>query len=290
MQAVRAYDTSKMTHDEWLKARNTGITGSRIAAIMGKNPYETPLSVYLRMKEQLPEKEQSEAMYFGIALEDFIADEFSKRTGLDVAKEPYILKHPTYDFMLANIDRIVMMNGKPGVLECKNVSAYQWDVWKEGGPEQYIMQLQWYLGITGYEYGFLCALVGGQKFMYFEYKRDEALIQSMFQAATDFWFNHIMEDVQPDISATDGGVLDELYSDSDSGAVVEIQQEQWWLVQQCARRRIEKDDAEQQYDLAVNLIKDVMGNAETLTCNGEVVATWKANKRGIRSFKLGVKE
>lgn len=286
MQAERIANTLEMTHDEWLQMRNTGITGSRIAAIMGKNPYETPLSIYLRMKGQLPEKEQSEAMYFGTVLEDFIAGEFAKRTGLEIAVEPFMLKHPTYDFMLANVDRIVTINGKPGVLECKNVSAYQWDVWKAGAPEQYIYQLQWYLGITGYEYGFLCALVGGQKLIYHEYARDDDLIREMFKAATDFWFNHIESDVQPDVSAGDGGVLDELYSEPNNEWIAEIASEQLWLVQQCHRRKADKELAEEQYDESVNAIKNVMGNAETLSCDGEIVATWKANKKGIRSFKL----
>ena len=286
MQAVKLANAKTMTHEEWLKGRNLGVTGSRISAIMGINPYDTPLSVYLRMKGMLEEKEQTDAMYFGSALEDFIAGEFAKRSELKVEVEPHILQHPTYEFMLANVDRVVTKNGKKGILECKNVSAYMYDQWKVGAPEMYVMQLQWYLGITGYDYGYLCALVGGQKFVYYEYDRDDALIQRMFQAAADFWFNNILEDVQPDITSEDGNVLDELYSDSKSDFIAELDKEQMWLVQKAAQNRITLDEAESDYKQAVNEIKNVMGSAETLHCDGQVVATWKANRKGIRSFKL----
>lgn len=286
MEAVKIANTKTMTHDEWLVMRNTGVTGSRIAAIMGKNPYETPLSVYLRMKGLLDEKEQTDAMYFGIVLEDFIASEFEKRTELKVEVEPHMLQHPVYEFMLANVDRIVTKDGKKGILECKNVSAYQADNWKVGAPEMYVYQLQWYLGITGYEFGYLCALIGGQKFVYYEYRRDDDLIAEMQRIAADFWFNHIVEEVQPDITAQDGGVLDELYSDSKSELIAEIPGDQVWMIQKAKSNKLTHEEAESDYKRSVNEIKSLMGNAGTLHYEGTLMATWKANKNGVRSFKL----
>lgn len=286
MEAVKLVNAKTLTREQWLEVRNTGITGSRIAAIMGKNPYETPLSVYVRMKGLIGEKEQTEAMYFGTRLEDFIAEEFTNRTGLKVEVEPHILQHPTYEFMLANVDRVVEMNGKKGILECKNVSAYQLENWKAGAPEQYVMQLQWYLGITGYEFGFLCALVGGQKFVFYEFQRDDALIEEMFSVATDFWFNHIVEGVQPDITANDGGVLDEMYSESDKSLVCDLSDDGFKFIGEAMYNKAQYELADNVYKESVNRLKDLMGNAETLSYKGEVMATWKANKKGIRSFRL----
>jgi putative phage-type endonuclease len=286
MEAVKLVDTKSLTHDQWLTVRNTGVTGSRIAAIMGKNPYETPLSVYLRMKGMIDEKEQTDQMYFGVALEGFIAEEFAKRTELKVEIETHMLQHPVYEFMLANVDRIVTKDGKKGILECKNVSAFQADNWKVGAPEMYVMQLQWYLGITGHDFGYLCALVGGQKFVYYEYRRDDELIAEMQRVAADFWFNHIVEDVQPDISADDGGVLDELYSDSKSELVVEMAGENVWMIQKAKANKLTAEEAEAEYKRSVNEIKSLMGNAETLHYEGTLMATWKANKNGVRAFKL----
>lgn len=287
MQAIRVNDASQMTREEWLKARKAGIGGSAIAAIMGKNPYDTPLGVYLTTLGMIPEKEQTEAMYFGVVLEDFVAQEFSRRTGLSVERETFMLQHSAYGFMLANIDRTVIdeENGN-GVLECKNVSAYQSDVWKEGAPEHYVYQLQWYLGITGYEYGYIAALCGGQKFYIYRYDRDDALIEEMYRAAADFWFNHVLEQVPPPVTENDGSVLGEWHAETDSSMYVELGEERRWMVQKVARNRLEMDAAEDAYDLSVNELKAIMGPAEILSIDGEVVATWKANKKGVRSFKL----
>jgi putative phage-type endonuclease len=292
MNALRIEDAATMTREEWLAVRKTGIGGSDIAAILGKNPYETPLSVYARHKGYLPQKEQTEAMYFGVALEDFVAKEFALRTDKLVERETFILRHPTYDFMLANVDRIVWdMDKGNGVLECKNVSAYQSDNWKEGAPEHYVYQLQWYLGITGYDYGYIAALCGGQKFYIYEYQRDDALIQEMQEAACNFWYNFILEDVQPELSAGDCDFLTEMYSDSDSNLVKEAEFHFNELIIDAKNCKKYMKEAETDYELAESRIKDLMREAETLSIGGEVVATWKKTKRGYRVFKLaGVKE
>ena len=290
MQAVKVADASQMTREEWLEARKNGIGGSEIAAIMGKNPWETPLSVYLRTTGMIEEKEQTEAMYFGVALEDFVANEFVRRTGHEVVKETHILAHPVYEFMLANVDRIVVHEDGNGVLECKNVSAYQADNWKDGAPEHYVYQLQWYLGITGLKYGFIAALIGGQKFAVFQYDRDDSLIDEMHKAASDFWFNHVMEKVQPDISANDGDVLDQMFNEPSSDLVAMLTEQNFDLMKQAVMGKANKELAENIYNEAVNKIKNYMGNAETLTWLGETVATWKANKKGVRMFKLKVGE
>ena len=46
-QAKVFADTRKMTRDEWLESRRKGIGGSDASAILGLNPYSSPLAVYL---------------------------------------------------------------------------------------------------------------------------------------------------------------------------------------------------------------------------------------------------
>lgn len=290
--AVRLADASQMTREEWLEARKQGIGGSDIAAIMGKNPYETALSVYARHKGLIAEKQQTEAMYFGVALEDFVANEFARRTDKVVERETFMLRHETYDFMLANVDRVVVDSQKgQGVLECKNVSAFQSDAWKEGAPEHYVYQLQWYLGITGFSHGYIAALCGGQKFFIYEYERDDALIAEMHRAACDFWFTNIMEDKQPEVTADDGSVLNEMHADSIADLVKEVPFAVHELLDEAKDAKRLVALADERYSLSENRIKDLMGEAETLTIGGEIVATWKKNKRGVRSFSLkGAKE
>ena len=60
--------------------------------------------------------------YFGNVLEEVVAQEFAKRTGLKVQRRNAILQHPAYPWMLANVDRLIV--GERIGLECKTASEY----------------------------------------------------------------------------------------------------------------------------------------------------------------------
>ncbi|QTD41950.1 YqaJ viral recombinase family protein [Sporosarcina sp. Te-1] len=51
--------------------------------------------------------------YWGNRLE--VAEEFAKRTGKKVRRNNHLLVHPEHDFMLANLDRVVV--GERALLE-----------------------------------------------------------------------------------------------------------------------------------------------------------------------------
>lgn len=178
-------DIKKMTEEEWLMARRKGLGGSDIGAIMGVNPYKTPYELW---KEKIEGKEytNSEAAYWGHILEEPVANEFSKRTGKKVAKVNYMLQHPKYDFMLANIDRRVV--GENAILECKTTNEYNKKLWKDDEvPASYIFQCMHYMAVTGAEKAYIACLVGGQKYIYKEIQRDEDLIQFMIEREKEFW-------------------------------------------------------------------------------------------------------
>lgn len=90
---------------DWLKGRQTGIGGSDVAAILGLSKWKTPLDVYLAKTGEV-DHEQSQAAYFGTILEDIVAKEFSKRTGLKVQKVNQQLSKNVW--MHANLDRAVV--------------------------------------------------------------------------------------------------------------------------------------------------------------------------------------
>lgn len=80
-----------------------------------------------------------------------------------------------------------------GVLEAKvpGMNAYL-EIKKNGLPERYVMQMQWYLGITGYKWGeFAIFWPDGFKFLFFEAKPDEDLIRLLQDAASGFWEDNV---------------------------------------------------------------------------------------------------
>ena len=193
--------------DEW--DRTSFIGGSDIAGIMSLSRWETPLSIWAKKTKNDSRKfEMNEAVEFGIALEDFVAKTFAKRTGLKVRRNKKDFKHKKYKYMQAHIDRDIV-GGM--ILECKTCSAYKLNEW-EGDeiPDEYLLQFNWYLGILEKEEGYIAVLIGGQKFIYKKVQFSAKLFDKQVAAAKDFWENYVLKEVPPMATADDQDVLSEL--------------------------------------------------------------------------------
>ncbi len=140
MIAIKGEDTKKLSRVEWLDARRNSIGGSDVAGILGMTDYSSPLKVYLDKKGLGNDDEDSEAAFHGRELEAYVARLFTLKTGKKVRRCNYILIHPEYPFMTADIDRFVI--GEDTFLECKTANEYLKDEWEgDKVPDAYIAQL-----------------------------------------------------------------------------------------------------------------------------------------------------
>lgn len=197
--------------------RNKFIGGSEIAKIMGLSRWGTPLSVWAEKTGKIPAPDLSdnEAVRMGTRLEQFVADLFTEETGKTVRRAPKVYRHSKYPYMVAHIDRIV--TGTDELLECKTASTFKKEEWEgEEIPQEYILQVMWYLGITGRKIGHIAVLIGGQHFKTKTIEYDEELFNNMVEAAKDFWENYVLTDTPPKVGASDETVLAEMFSDANS--------------------------------------------------------------------------
>lgn len=193
--------TLDISEDEWLELRRKGLGGSDAAAVAGLSPWKSPIELWLEKTGQVELEEPGEAAYWGKVLEDVIAKEFSIRTGLKVRKKNAILQHPEYPWMIANIDRIIV--GENVGLECKTTSAFNAKEWEDDEvPAQYILQVQHYMAVTGANSWWIAVLIGGNRFIYKKIKRDEELIQQLIEIERDFWENHVVANVPPEMDGS----------------------------------------------------------------------------------------
>lgn len=211
----RVFSTAQQETDEeaWLAARSRGIGGSDIGAICGMNPWTSARATYMKKTGQFVDgfgefdDASKERMHFGHMLEPVVADEFARRSGKKIAVSPATLQHKDYPWALANVDRFIVDDeGKPyGILECKTASEYINEDWKEGDiPVYYLYQLQWYLWVTGLQYGAMACLVGGNKFYYYEVHYNAVLIeQEILPKVEKFWNYHVKELVAPQLDGSD---------------------------------------------------------------------------------------
>ncbi|KAB8139066.1 hypothetical protein F9U64_01320 [Gracilibacillus oryzae] len=219
-----AKSTVDMSHQEWLQERTKGIGGSDAATVLGLNKYKTPFELFLEKTGQsLVDDEQAEAAYFGNQLEDLVAKEFEIRSGKKVRKHNFMMQHQKHQFIMANIDRKVV--GEDALLECKTASAYLAKDW-EGDeiPDSYLVQVQHYLGVTGYKKAYIAVLIGGQRFVWKEIERDDELIKMIFDAEIHFWTEHVKKNVAPPLDGSSAAeeYLKKRYEESEEGKTIDL--------------------------------------------------------------------
>lgn len=253
---MQKISTKEMTHDEWLEARRIGIGGSDVSAIMGLNAYKSPLSVYLEKIGESPlEDTTSEAAFWGTQLEDVIARHYAEKNGVKIRRNNHILIHPEYPYMIANIDREAYSDtrGRYGV-EVKTVGLRNAHLWEDDNvPIPYVLQMQHYMAVTGWDF-FVCpALIGGQRYIEREIPRDEAIISTLIEAEGEF-MDKVERRIPPawDGSQQASQILKALYPKAEPGKQIVL-----------PSTVMDSILAHQELDLQVKEAKEVVKDLET---------------------------
>ena len=188
------------------------IGGSDIAAIMGQSRWKTPYRLWAEKtgKIEVPDLSTNESVEMGTRLEQFVADLFSEKTGKAVRKQSKMYQHKDYPYLVAHVDRLITSSDE--LLECKTCSAYKLEEWENKIPREYVLQVIWYLGITGRKRGWIACLIGGQKFDYKVIDFDEELFNLMIERAVKFW-ELVEKKVPPLILPEDCDTLGEVYNE-----------------------------------------------------------------------------
>ncbi len=195
--------------------RRNYIGGSDIAVIMGMSRWKTPLKLWLEKTGEADPDDlsQIEAVQLGTELEEFVAQKFARTTGKQVRKQSKMYVHKNYPFMASHIDRLI--TGTDEILECKTCGSHKKDEW-EGDeiPKEYILQVIWYLGITGKKKAYIAVLIGGQSFKYKMIEFDKELFDVMVEMAKEFW-NCVQTKTPPALTPDDNSVLSEIFAKPD---------------------------------------------------------------------------
>lgn len=271
-----AIPTKEMTRTEWLKARSKGIGGSDAGIILGLNKYRTKFELWLEKTGQVePVELDNEAIYWGNEMEDVVAKEFEKRTEKKVRRVNYMFSHPEHHFIKANLDRVVV--GESALLECKTASAFLAKEWEgEEVPDTYLVQVQHYLGVTGKEVAYIAVLVGGNKFIWKEIKRDEELISIIFEAEKHFWEFHVLGGNAPELDGSSAAeqYLKERYERAERFKQIILPSDAKTLLQQYQLVKENEKlvlDAKREIE---NKLKATLEDAEAGSTDGFIVS-WK---------------
>lgn len=283
--------TEGLSKADWLRFRQKGIGGSDIASVCGINSWKSPLALWHEKTEKIKDDEEENIpAEVGIALEPFMKRRFEKwiekeeGSKITVAIVPYILQHKTNPIALANLDGVFLHPDKLACLtEYKTTSEYFYKQWQdENLPDNYYLQVQWYLYVTGLEWCYLSFLIGNRKFDVLIIERNQEVIDEIVEKADYFWQTFVLPKTPPapsgDISS--GEALKSMYPREEEGKVIDLTGDG-----DIEHNFVKIDFVNEQIkgmkeELEVNkqAIKAKMGDSEIAIC-GEKKATWKEQER-----------
>ena len=219
--ALRLADTRTLDRGQWLEVRKGGIGSSDAAAAVGLSPYKSRLELWLEKTGRAAANDDHQGMddprFWGTLLEPYVAVAYQQKTDNKVRKLNAVLQHPTFPFMLANIDREVVGSADVQILECKTAGEFGSRLWKDGVPEYVQLQVQHQLAVTGKGAADVAALLCGQKLEVHRIERDEEIISRLVVLESQFW-EYVVTDTPPpaDGSESAARALRHLYQGNDT--------------------------------------------------------------------------
>lgn len=275
---IRFDGSEEAMRKQWLEYRKGGIGGSDAAAVMGFSPFATPYTVWLEKTRRVEPEDLSdnEAVYWGVKLEDKVAEEFAKRhPDMMVKRKRGVMQSKERPWQFATVDRVTRDRlGRRGILEIKTCSARRAADWENGVPDYYLPQPIHYLAVSGYDFFDVAVLIGGQEYRDFHYERDEADIQAVTEREQEFWEEYVLKDIPPIVtgSKTDSDALFSQHMNP-SDEYIEMLDEDLPNV----RRRIAIDGLVKQYQEEIreidNQLKQIIGDAKGIRTPNRKI-TW----------------
>lgn len=200
------------SNEEWLAHRDR-IGGSEASAIVGLNPYKTNQELWREKTGRVIPPDISDKPYvrYGHEAEEHIRALFA----LDFPEykveyyENNMILNDAYPFAHASLDgELTDEFGRKGILEIKTTNilqSMQRESWKDRIPDNYYIQILWYLMVTEYEFAVLVAQlktdfhgdIRKQTRHYFiERANVEEDIAYLAKAGREFW-KAVQEDREP---------------------------------------------------------------------------------------------
>jgi len=257
------------------EARKKGIGGSDAPVVCGLSPWKTPFQLYLEKRGEVEQQEpiNSEATHFGKVLEEIVAQEYMRRTGRKVRKVNDTLVHKKYPFIFGHIDRRVV--GERRLLECKTTSSFMRDEWGEPGSDEipacYIVQVQHYLAVTGFEIADVAVLLGGSDFRIYTVRRDDDLINQLIELEYEFW-QRVNKGDPPKPQTLDDV---KIRFPRDKGGVIQADATVLGLIDNLTKLKASISELQNLHDNLQQKIMSYMGDNAILEYSGAKLATWK---------------
>lgn len=270
---TRPLDMTQDAFEDWLQIQGKSIGGSSIGAICGLSTYAAPFNVWDGLVSPNVMREDNNNMARGRIMEPHIADMYQAASGRRLVQLPSI-RHPVKWWLRATPDRGIVsrnaddMNMNPGILEIKSLGRETFAVTRnEGVDPSYYAQIQWYMGLFGYQWGaFALHNLDAWTLHHFDVEFDQPYFDWMMHVAQSFWDTFVLTRVRP----PDGLQVEEAPSTPRAGAESRtINTAEWQTAMQALRNATENANLTKvQLEQAQERIKELMGDQTLISIPG----------------------
>lgn len=225
-----AYEVAASGRDrgDWLRARREGLGASDASAILGVNPYASPLSVYVEKLEHAdpdPDVEVSEQARWGRILEPHVIEEFRRSSGRTIRRDGRLLRSRRRPWQLATLDARQWdpkLHPGPGLVEAKS-TRFEW----QRIPDEHWAQIQHQFAVTGFRWGSFVVLdLMRREITSVDVEPDPDYQSELIQREAEFW-SDLLSGVppQPDGTEATAKALKLLYPEAIPGKVIQLSTE-----------------------------------------------------------------
>lgn len=278
------------TDDEWLHARNRGLGGSDILAVLGFSRYRTPWDVWAeKTGVRSWQDEGSDAAELGSDLESWLEGRATRLLGLPVVRtEHRTYAHPAYPWRMCSPDGIAT-DGR--LTEYKTAGlASGFGIpsgWAEGGiPLGYEFQCRWSLHVMDAPAAEVVALIAGMGLVHRTITRDFAVEADMVAQVSDWYERHIVAGVEPPLGAADNDLMQRLYPRSNGKDIdlADTDALELWAAYRSSRDR--ESAAKTEKETAGAALKALLGEHERGLVGKTPIVTWSPKKGAVEWARL----
>lgn len=281
-----------MDEQAWLKVRQGGLGGSDASTIMGTSPWRSRQQLADEKRGVVPMKQlrkNNMALTIGHMFEGvirykvlpYLLEQLGyKNFRVEEDSHMYCHGNPEYSFARADIDGLIELNGKLGIVEIKTTnwrnSAVIEEEWKAGiVPPYYEAQCRHYMAVMNLDFAYICCAWGFDpetEAVLIRIDRNDALEQQLMDAERKFWEDHVLLGLPVEEEACSPSVARAYYCSRmvrnknekpvplDENALTPLVQERQLLLDRIADAKAEQKEAEEELDGIELSIMQALGN------------------------------
>jgi putative phage-type endonuclease len=205
---------------EWLKERRNGIGASEAAAVVGESSFSSPAELWALKCGFIEPELDNELLEAGRRQEAVIAQWLADKTKREIELEPpyQITWSKDVPFLFCTLDA---RDKRGPIVQLKNADAFMFKKWKEGAPCEYNIQVQQEMFCSGVHECTLAALVGGNRFFYYDIAYDAELYEGLILPELVAFWEMVQEQSSPPICGhpATGRMLRKLHPDDNGRAI-----------------------------------------------------------------------